>query len=148
MAVPHVAGVAAVRLGDRPGDRPEDVKRAILDAATEGMLSSPLMLPQVGRLGAQGGRGVPGVAADRCACPDARRHPTGSSTRALTWHTRARDVDGSTATPHFRSDPSSCTGQERRILHPGYALSQNIAVGRQCLDPLQHGRGAGRSVSG
>jgi serine protease len=43
MAVPHVAGVAALYLSENPTATPAEVKRAILNAATPGVIN-PLRL--------------------------------------------------------------------------------------------------------
>lgn len=44
MAVPMVAGVAAIFLGDNPGSTPADVTKAVVDWATTGRISSPYLL--------------------------------------------------------------------------------------------------------
>jgi subtilisin family serine protease len=45
MAVPHVAGVAAVYLATHPEAPPSEVMRAIIGSATPGRLASGDMLP-------------------------------------------------------------------------------------------------------
>lgn len=44
MAVPFVAGVAAIYLGDHPEATPAQVKSAILNAATLGKIQDPFLL--------------------------------------------------------------------------------------------------------
>ena len=41
MAAPHVAGVAAMYLSKNPGASPADVKRVLVEGATQGKLGSP-----------------------------------------------------------------------------------------------------------
>jgi subtilisin family serine protease len=44
MAVPFVAGVAAIYLGDNPNATPSEVKSAILNAATLSKIQDPFLL--------------------------------------------------------------------------------------------------------
>lgn len=44
MAVPHVAGLAAIYLSAHPAAKPDEVRQAILDSAVEGMVQDSNML--------------------------------------------------------------------------------------------------------
>lgn len=45
MAVPHVAGAAAIYLGHNPNATPAQVSRAITSSSTTGLLNTDDMLP-------------------------------------------------------------------------------------------------------
>ena len=44
MAVPHVAGLAAIYLSTHPAAKPDEVRQAILDSSVQGMVQDSSML--------------------------------------------------------------------------------------------------------
>lgn len=55
MAVPHIAGAAAIFLGEHPQATPEEVRRALVGSATRGALSGDGVEDKVGGWGGGGG---------------------------------------------------------------------------------------------